>query len=751
MIGGIGMEVNNAIRLIEDFGITLKGAAKERYYTVDDVLNMSLHELMTKVQKRVIWKELNWKQVYEDNVNLDAKILYYARMIRDKYKVRPNIKRVVDIERARELCAEYISVTNKLEKACLVGIETGDIAIIQQTIDELSVMSLKDTGLKANLVLLRTIRKEETDDACLLQDFPNHIVGKLKNAFLSLHKKQEFNAQGVAEEKDCYIISKRTVRGGVSNVVSTMFSSKNDAYTYSLTNLVGKKYERGSIDMNRLVYLMRPELKSIERVGPDIRHNVNCLDLDMLNEFNIAGGEFGVWHSQKDRQAVLNYTYDAFSDLAYILGIPHEGISLEYKGKKLSISYGARGAGMQEKAKYLKDSNNNEIIHIQKLKGAGWVSRAYGSALDNYMGAEFINGDKEPLSWYATVNRGLNHGNTALLAAYGEFKNELVATGYLSSLRKLSPKLQKKVFELCFECYVEDKLEQKGLRNDYLVSYTKPQQNMNSYFWSIYPQGASRERICRKIDNLLNVALEELRKGHIAVNEDADNELTNLNEAYEANGVKYKKINDSVANEAYNNTFDFKSYIENIVSTEDLEDITDDEAKSSSLSLISRLNKMGNVDDSYTITKEQKEQVYKNLLKKGAALAGIKIALADTRSFLNYYNSPYFITKYNRTLVLNIHENIDVKIESLIAGLVEFIMSDMDTVDDVTGITIKNATTYYLCKLSGVDVADKYCKSDLMTNIVKDSVVTGKLLDEVNNITSLLLTASAKVPDKVAV
>ena len=29
MIGGIGMEVNNAIRLIEDFGITLKGAAKE--------------------------------------------------------------------------------------------------------------------------------------------------------------------------------------------------------------------------------------------------------------------------------------------------------------------------------------------------------------------------------------------------------------------------------------------------------------------------------------------------------------------------------------------------------------------------------------------------------------------------------------------------------------------------------------------------------------------------------------------------
>ena len=61
----------------------------------------------------------------------------------------------------------------------------------------------------------------------------------------------------------------------------------------------------------------------------------------MLNVFGFYGGEFGNWLNENDRQANLNYSYEAFADLAKALNISNEDIT--FKGR-LSIAYGARGA-----------------------------------------------------------------------------------------------------------------------------------------------------------------------------------------------------------------------------------------------------------------------------------------------------------------------------------------------------------------------------------------------------------------------
>ena len=89
-------------------------------------------------------------------------------------------------------------------------------------------------------------------------------------------------------------------------------------------------------------------LSSVQRIGEDYRKGKDISSQELADTFGFRGINFGNWMQAKskagERQTHINHTYDSFMDLANILGIPPQAISL---GGTLGIAYGAQGKKWQ--------------------------------------------------------------------------------------------------------------------------------------------------------------------------------------------------------------------------------------------------------------------------------------------------------------------------------------------------------------------------------------------------------------------
>jgi hypothetical protein len=133
------------------------------------------------------------------------------------------------------------------------------------------------------------------------------------------------------------------------------------------------------------------------RVGKDRRNGEDVTSERFEETFGFRGGVFGNWVSQgkgnKDRQGMLNQAFDAFSDLADILGVPPKALSLN---GTLGLSFGASGSGWAS-AHY---SSSHLAINLTKTRGAGALAHEFFHALDNYFsnqrgGAVAFTGNQE--------------------------------------------------------------------------------------------------------------------------------------------------------------------------------------------------------------------------------------------------------------------------------------------------------------------------------------------------------------------
>ncbi len=132
-----------------------------------------------------------------------------------------------------------------------------------------------------------------------------------------------------------------------------------------------------------------------QRVGADHRKGADVTAQMFEESFGFRGVQFGNWVAQgagaKDRQGLLNESYDALMDLAEVLGLPSQAMSLN---GSLGLSLGARGSG-KAAAHFEPDSL---VINLTKTKGAGSLAHEWFHALDNYFsrmrgGEEAFTGD----------------------------------------------------------------------------------------------------------------------------------------------------------------------------------------------------------------------------------------------------------------------------------------------------------------------------------------------------------------------
>ena len=127
-------------------------------------------------------------------------------------------------------------------------------------------------------------------------------------------------------------------------------------------------------------------VESAERVGVVRRLEGENVSSDRLQaEFGFRGVNFGNWMKGStpakvaERQLHLNHAYDAFHDLADILGVPPKAMSLD---GMLGLAIGAQGGG-KNLAHFVPGVNE---INLTRTAGAGALAHEWAHAVDHYFG-----------------------------------------------------------------------------------------------------------------------------------------------------------------------------------------------------------------------------------------------------------------------------------------------------------------------------------------------------------------------------
>jgi hypothetical protein len=117
------------------------------------------------------------------------------------------------------------------------------------------------------------------------------------------------------------------------------------------------------------------------RTGADHRKGRDVTAEEFSTTFGFRGIEFGNWVSQgknaKERQGMLNQAYDALMDLAAIINIPPQAVSLN---GELGLGFGSRGHGWAS----AHFEPGTLVINLTKTRGAGSLAHEFFHALDNY-------------------------------------------------------------------------------------------------------------------------------------------------------------------------------------------------------------------------------------------------------------------------------------------------------------------------------------------------------------------------------
>lgn len=122
-----------------------------------------------------------------------------------------------------------------------------------------------------------------------------------------------------------------------------------------------------------------PRYENLERVGPDRREG-DVTEADLLSRFGFRGVQYGNWVNQKERQFMLNATYDSMADMAQALGVPDRFMGLH---GRLGLALGARGQGGRAAAHY---ERGLKVLNLTKTMGAGATAHEWVHALDHWLG-----------------------------------------------------------------------------------------------------------------------------------------------------------------------------------------------------------------------------------------------------------------------------------------------------------------------------------------------------------------------------
>lgn len=204
--------------------------------------------------------------------------------------------------------------------------------------------------------------------------------------------------------------------------------------------------------------------------------------------FGFRGVQFGNWVEGDRRQVDLNEAYDALTDLAEVLGIPPQALSLN---GELGLAFGSRGKGGKHPAAAHYEPDT-VVINLTKKKGAGSLAHEWWHALDNYFGkgsrlatdnasdlrqAQTLDARQEIKDGFHTLMKVIH--NSTNMKKRGEVRDETRGKPYWSTDVEISAR--------SFESFILSKLSDSGISNDYLANIVSEEAYVASAEENDYP------------------------------------------------------------------------------------------------------------------------------------------------------------------------------------------------------------------------------------------------------------------------
>lgn len=427
-------------------------------------------------------------------VKTDADILsFYRSAIRDVYVKNESTYRVVPTEKS------HGCITNKLLKACQIS-EYGLSRLDSQIKKKQFCYSDHDKKVDGFEVA-------KFDDSCEFETDRGRTVLKKKvsGGTYFFYPEGEFADASKWIKDTCYVLYKRHIVANNLSEEQAKETIENMADKISAMKTDGKEGEKKT----RKKKFIPKQLQHIERTGPsnginEYHHADGQLYLDT---FGFAGGEFGNWMNENDRQASLDFGYDAFMDLADALCIDPKDISL---GGELSIAFGSRG--ISSAAAHYEPLR--QVINLTKMNGAGSLAHEWGHALDNILSKKIKGSGIE--TWLTDAKRNDALESVKNLIHTMEYRSasdnqSMEKTDFYTNSIKFDSiygkeskgywQSKQEMFARAFACYVKDKLNYKS---DYLCGHADTAVALSGDgFIKAFPEGKEREAINQCFDEVI--------------------------------------------------------------------------------------------------------------------------------------------------------------------------------------------------------------------------------------------------------
>lgn len=252
------------------------------------------------------------------------------------------------------------------------------------------------------------------------------------------------------------------------------------------------------------------------RTGPvnPRRGGLDAKAADLVSVLGMRGIEFGAYVGQKERQAVVNETFDAFFDLCTVMRIPAFGSSM---WGRAGLAFGSRGAAVPGANGHFEPGS--WVVHLDRSGGAGVLAHEMGHALDAAL-AEAAGCAKGVLlteavaaGWRGDTLAGLvaEISSACLVSATGGRSAYLADASSMERGGRIYWTSPCEMFARLFEVWVHDSLAAIGRRNDFLVFPEAAPDHRSGLerriLSSPYPKGEERARMVGVMGRVFEVAL----------------------------------------------------------------------------------------------------------------------------------------------------------------------------------------------------------------------------------------------------
>ena len=408
---------------IQDFGQKIGGAKKDlwkaRGLMVSDLDSMNAAEKDKFIKKDTIWKKPNYEELVARGI--PVRVVYFMKLMRDSLPTKPVLTyQDKTPEQQKEKQEGYIAFVTKMRDV-VMNLKTEDevrrfyksfldgyilraprslyVSLKPEAYDCITNKMLKaahyaetsfyniDKDIKNKkfcysendkLLSRYSFYKYRDDLVKFTKDYADRRMMEISIpcGTLFLYPEEKLLNPILWENNTYFVLCGRKI---VGRNFKSLEEAKNTVLAAEKQADKEKEKQRTTTTTSRKKKFVPPQLAHIQRIGDDFRKGKSVTGNDYLDVFAFKGGEFGNWMNEKDRQASLDYGFDALLDLCRALKIAPNDLSL---GNRLSIAFGARGSG-SALAHY---EHMREVINLTKMRGAGSLAHEWAHALDDIVG-----------------------------------------------------------------------------------------------------------------------------------------------------------------------------------------------------------------------------------------------------------------------------------------------------------------------------------------------------------------------------